>query len=44
MVCNLYSWDYPVDKRGNEIKNNTHEFFNLTDAAGLGLYHLKYGK
>jgi Holliday junction resolvasome RuvABC endonuclease subunit len=44
MICNKYDWDYPVDKKGNEIKNEQHKFFNLTDSIGLGLYHLKFGK
>jgi Holliday junction resolvasome RuvABC endonuclease subunit len=43
-ICVLFNWDYPVDKKGNEVKNDQHEFFNITDAIGLGLYHLKYGR
>ena len=43
-ICDLYDWEYPIDKNGNEVKNDQHQFFNLTDAAGLGLYHIKFGK
>jgi Holliday junction resolvasome RuvABC endonuclease subunit len=44
MICNLYDWDYPVDKKGNDVTKKEHEFFNISDAAGIGLYHYKYGK
>lgn len=44
MICYKYNWQFPVDKKGNEVTKDTHEFFNISDAIGLGLYHYKYGK
>lgn len=41
-VCSFYDWEYPLNKNGTEIKNAQHKFFNITDAAGMGLYYLKY--
>jgi Holliday junction resolvasome RuvABC endonuclease subunit len=43
MVCDLYDWDYPIDKNGNEVTKKEHDFFNISDAIGIGLYHYRYG-
>jgi Holliday junction resolvasome RuvABC endonuclease subunit len=44
MICDLYGWEFPVDKNGNEVVKDTHWFFNETDAIGLAIYHLRYGQ
>jgi Holliday junction resolvasome RuvABC endonuclease subunit len=43
-ICKLYNINYPTKKDGSEITNAQHEFFNKSDAIGIGLYHIRYGE
>jgi Holliday junction resolvasome RuvABC endonuclease subunit len=43
VLCNKYDIRYPIKKNGEEVTNAQHEFFNKTDAIGIGLYHYRYG-
>lgn len=42
MLCKKYDWEYPVDKKGNEVTNKEYWFFNISDAVGNGIYWLRY--
>ncbi|MDP4224799.1 MAG: crossover junction endodeoxyribonuclease RuvC [Bacteroidota bacterium] len=44
-ICDLYGLEFPINKagpnKGNPVTNENHEFFNITDAIGLGLYIIR---